>query len=149
MYLLSEKKFKKIVVSLSSRYAKNNWIAHDKALLQFLERRFDVILLRSWFANTIMQARQIAVHGHFLLNGKKHNVPSYFVKPWDKITLKKKLHSSPLYSISPLVSWSVSLPSWIKVNKKTFELEIMDLPNPEEISAPVDLLKVVEFYARA
>ncbi len=149
MYLLTEKQFKKIVVKLSSRYAKNKWMAHDKAMLQFLERRLDVIMLRAWFANTIMQARQIVVHGHFQLNGKKHNVPSYYVKPGDVITLKKKLQTSSLYSLAPVSTGSTSMPSWLKVNKKTFEVEVVDLPDVEKISTPVDLLKVVEFYARA
>ncbi len=149
MYLLTEKQFKKIVTKISSRYAKNNGMAHDKAMLQFLERRVDVIVLRAWLAHTIMQARQIVVHGHFLLNGVKHNVPSTFVKAWDKISLKPKLLSSPLYGMSPISTGWVTIPGWLKTNKKTFEVEVVDLPNPEEISAPVDLLKVVEYYARA
>lgn len=149
MYLLTERQFKKIVVKQSSRYAKNKGMAHDKAMLQFLERRLDVIVLRAWLANTIMQARQIVVHGHFQLNGKKHNVPSYYVKPWDVISLKKRLQSSPLYSLVPISTWSSSVPSWLKVNKKIFEIEVLDLPDVEKISTPVDLLKVVEFYARA
>lgn len=149
MYLLTEKQFKKIVTKISSRYAKNNGIAHDKAMLQFLERRVDVIVLRAWLANTIMQARQMVVHGHFLLNGVKHNVPSTFVKAWDKISLKPKLQSSALYSMSPISTGWVTIPGRLKTNKKTFEVEVIDLPNPEEISAPVDLLKVVEYYARA
>ncbi len=149
MYLLTEKTFKRIVTKISSTYAKNHSMAHDKAMLQFLERRMDVIVLRAWFAHTIMQARQIVNHGHFLLNDKKHNVPSTFVKVWDKISLKQKLQSSPLYSIAPINEWNVQIPAWLKVNKKTFEIEILDLPNPEEINTPVDLLKVVEYYARA
>ncbi len=149
MYLLSEKQFKKIVTKISSRYAKNNGIAHDKAMLQFLERRLDVIVLRAGLAHTIMQARQIVVHGHFTLNGVKHNVPSTYVKAGDVISLRKKLQTSPLYSIAPIsVGW-VTIPGWLKTNKKTYEVEVIDLPNPEEISAPVDLLKVVEYYARA
>ncbi len=149
MYLLTEKQFKKIVTVTASVFAKNTWLAHDKAVMQFLEKRLDVIVLRAWFANTIMQARQIVVHGHFQLNGVKHNVPSTYVKAWDKISLRAKLQSSPLYSMSPIAAWWVTIPGWLKVNKKTFEIEVMDLPNPDEISAPVDLLKVVEFYARA
>jgi len=149
MYLLTEKQFKTIVVKTASRHAKNKGMAHDKAMLQFLERRLDVIVLRAGFAHTIMQARQIVVHGHFTLNGKKHNVPSTYVNPGDIIALKKKLQSSPLYSIAPVTLWGNQTPWWLKVNKKSYEIEVVDLPNPEEISSPVDLLKVVEYYARA
>jgi len=149
LYQLSEKTFKTIVVKTSARYAKNQNIKHDKSLLQFLERRLDVIVLRAWFANTIMQSRQIVVHWHFLLNGKKHNVPSYFVNVWDVVSLRKKLTTSPLYAQCPLSSWGHSAPNWLKVNAKSFELEVSDLPAVDEMQVPADVLKVVEFYARA
>jgi small subunit ribosomal protein S4 len=55
-------------------------VTHDFALFQFLERRMDSVIYRAGFAKTIMQARQIVVHGHFLLNDKKHNVPSTFIQ---------------------------------------------------------------------
>jgi small subunit ribosomal protein S4 len=96
-----------------------------------------------------MQSRQIVVHGHFLLNGKKHNVPSYFVSQGDVIALRKKLTSSPLYAQSPVSEGTATVPNWLKVNKKSFEVEVVDLPNVDEIQVPVDVLKVVEFYARA
>jgi small subunit ribosomal protein S4 len=67
-YLLSEKQFAKIVKVTASQYAKNQNVSHDFALFQFLERRMDVIVLRSGLAQTIMQARQMVVHGHFTLN---------------------------------------------------------------------------------
>lgn len=149
LYQLSEKTFKAIVTKKSARYAKNQNMKHDKSLVQFLERRLDVIVLRAWLANTIMQSRQIVVHGHFLLNGKKHNVPSYFVESGDIVSLRKKLTTSPLYAQCPVSEGTVTVPNWLKVNKKLFEIEIVDLPNVDEIQLPVDVLKVVEFYARA
>lgn len=149
VYQLSEKQFKRLVMKQAALYAKNKNIDHDKAVFQFLESRLDTIILRAGFAHTIMQARQIVTHGHLLLNGKKHNVPSYFVKVGDKISIKKKLQSSPLYSTCPLLAWNHVIPSWLKVNKKIFEIEIIDLPKHDEISVPVDILQVIEFYARA
>ena len=149
MYLLSEKQFKRYVVDIAGKLSKNKWIDHDKAILQTLERRMDVIVLRAGFAKTIMQARQMVNHGHFLLNGKKHNIPSYLVKPGDKITLKGKYRTSPLYADIPLMQSNFKLPSWLKVDKEKFEIEVVDYPKPEEIKVPVDVLKVVEFYARA
>ncbi len=85
MYLLSEKQFVRIVKNLSAKYSKNKNITHDTSLFQFLERRLDSIVYRSGLAKTIIQARQMVNHGHFLLNGKKHNIPSYFVTIGDKI----------------------------------------------------------------
>jgi small subunit ribosomal protein S4 len=67
-YLLSEKQFATLVQKLSAKYAKNNEISHDAALYIFLESRMDSIVYRSGLAKTIMQARQMVGHGHFLLN---------------------------------------------------------------------------------
>jgi len=67
-YLLSEKQFAKLVEKTSSKYSKNNKISHDLALYIMLEGRMDSIVYRSGLAKTIIQARQMVNHGHFLLN---------------------------------------------------------------------------------
>ncbi|MBQ9553470.1 30S ribosomal protein S4 [bacterium] len=146
--MLSEKQFSTIVKKTAAKYAKNNNISHDVALFQFLERRLDVIILRSGFANTIMQARQMVVHGHFLLNGKKHNVPSTFVEAGDKITVKEKLKNSPLYANAAKTS-PAKVPSWMKVDRNAYSIEVLGAPQKGEIEPLGDLLKVIEFYARA
>lgn len=146
-YLMTEKQFSKIVKSTASKYAKNNNVSHDFALFQFLERRMDVLILRSGLAQTIMQARQMVVHGHFQLNGVKHNVPSTFLKAGDKITLREGLKNSPLYAQS--AKSTVKVPSWIKVDKNAYAVEVLALPQKGEIETHADLLKVIEFYARA
>jgi small subunit ribosomal protein S4 len=97
-YLLSEKQFATLVQKASAKYSKNNNISHDAALYIFLESRMDSVIYRSGLAKTIIQARQMVGHGHFLLNGKKHNIASTFIKAGDKITLKEKLKDSSLYA---------------------------------------------------
>lgn len=149
MYQLSEKQFKRTIVDMASTYSKNKGLGHDKAAFQLLERRMDVIVLRSGLATTIMQARQMVVHGHFTLNGKKHNVPSYSVKAGDILTVRKAKQGSPLYLNAPWHQGNITPPSWLKVNKKDYTIEVMDLPQTDDIALPVDLLKVIEFYARA
>lgn len=149
MYLLSESKFKKLVMTEASNYSKNEWVDHDKAVVQFLERRLDSILLKAGFAKTIMQARQMANHEHFRLNGEKHGIPSYYVNKGDKLELKDSLKKSPLYMDCPINNGNHQVPSWIKVNKSDFSIEILDLPDPQEVELPVDVLKVIEFYARS
>ncbi len=146
-YLLSEKQFVRIIKDISATYSKNKGVSHDVALFQFLERRLDSIVYRAGLAKTIMQARQMVNHGHLLLNGKKHNIPSTFVNPWDSIQVRKNLQTSPLYT----QAWSdnVKIPSWVKVSKKAFEIEVLDVPQVGEIASSGDLLKVIEFYARA
>jgi len=149
IYQMSEKQFKRFVTDIAAKYSKNAGIDHDKAVKIILERRLDAILYRSGLAKTIMQARQMITHGHFLLNGKKHNIPSYLVKPGDKIQLKEKYRTSPLYADMPVMQSNFKLPSWLKVDKDNFTIEVVDMPKAEEIKVPVDVLKVVEFYARA
>lgn len=150
IYQLTERQFKKTVIDVAGKAAKSQGLAQDKLAFQFLERRLDVTVLRAGFANTIMQARQMVTHAHFTLNGTKHNIPSYFVKAGDVIAFKARLHASPLVNSLPLqANTNHIIPSWLKVNKKSLEVEVVDMPNNEEVNAPVDLLQVIEFYARA
>ncbi len=148
MYMLSERQFVRLVKELAGKYAKNKNITHDTALFQFLERRMDAIIYRSWLAKTIMQARQMVNHGHFLLNGKKHNIPSSLVSIGDKINLKDKLKDSALYSQNAAETKG-KLPSWIKLDKAANVVEVLNDPQVGELGLPADLLKVIEFYARA
>lgn len=146
-YGLSERQFVRIVKEIAAQYSKNKQITHDFALFQFLERRMDSLIYRAGFAKTIMQARQMVVHGHFLLNGKKHNIPSTFVQSGDKISLKPSLHNSPLYSQA--MDSKNKVPSWIKLDRNSYTVEMVSLPQMGEIHVNSDLLKVIEFYARA
>lgn len=148
-YLLTERQFSRIVKELSSKFSKNKGIPRDAALFQFLERRIDVIIYRAGLAKTIMQARQMVNHAHVLLNGKKHNIPSAFVEVGDVLTIKDKLQKSPLYSQIFSDNNKIKLPSWLKVNKSTYGVDVLGMPQQWEVNVNADLLKVIEFYARA
>ena len=76
-----------------------------------------------------MQARQMMTHGHWMLNGRKHNIPSYFMKPGDVLSLRKSLQNSPLYSANSSSNFRV--PFWIKVNSSDMSLELTQLPTSE------------------
>lgn len=145
LYQLSEKQFKKIVTVHALKHAKSKNIGHDEAVLQLLESRMDVVVLRSWFANTIMQARQMVTHAHFTLNGIKHNIPSTMIKLNDSIAIRSRLKESTLYQDVD----DSTVPSRCKVNKKDLSIELINRPNIADISQPADVLKVIEFYARA
>ena len=111
MYQMSERQFSTVVNTTALKLSKNKGMAHDAALYQLLERRADAILVRAGVASTIMQARQMITHGHWLLNGIKHNVPSYFIKPGDVLTVRKSLQNSPLYSAT--ANHTQVVPFWI------------------------------------
>ncbi len=147
MYFMAEKPFAKLVKFTSSRYAKNKGLEHDKVLLQFLERRLDAVVYRAGLAKTIMQARQMVTHGHFTLNGVKHNVPSYFVTANDKIAVRTKVAGSSLYD-QAFANASTDI-AWLRVNKADKTVEVLDLPDTTTLNTPADVLKVIEFYARA
>lgn len=148
MYMLSERQFVRLVKEIAGKHSKNKNITHDTALFQFLERRMDSIILRSGLAKTIMQARQMVNHGHFLLNGKKHNIPSSFVNIGDKITLKEKLKNSALYTQNAADNKG-KIPSRVKLDKASNTVEVLSDPQVGELGLSADLLKVIEFYARA
>ncbi|MCS6983078.1 MAG: 30S ribosomal protein S4 [Candidatus Absconditabacterales bacterium] len=144
-YGLTEKQFAKLVKFTSKSYAKNNNLSHDVSLMQFLERRCDVVLFRSGIAATIMQARQMITHGHWLLDGKKHNIPSTFLMPGQTLTLQAKYQDSGLYQ---QVS-SVIPPVYISHNKAKHEVVLQSMPIIDPETSSFDILKVIEFYARA
>lgn len=146
-YFMSEKQFAKLVKVTASRYAKNKGMGHDKVLLQFLERRLDAVVYRAGLAKTIMQARQMVTHGHFLLNGHKHNIPSYFVTANDLIAVRPKVASSSLYDQA--FAQAKTDISRLRVNKADKSIEVLDLPDVTTLQTPADVLKVIEFYARA
>ena len=147
MYQMSERQFSRLVNTSALNLSKNHDMTHDSALYQLLERRADTVLLNAWFASTIMQARQMITHGHWLLNGKKHNIPSYYLKEGDVLTLRSALQKSPLYTEASHANHQI--PFWIKVDPSALSVELVQLPNNKEgHELPVDLLKVIEFYAR-
>lgn len=147
MYQMSEKQFSRLVNETALKFSRNKGVTHDVALYQFLERRADVILLRSGIAATIMQARQMITHGHWLLNGKKHNIPSYYLQLGDELSLRKSSQNSPLYSGTS--SHIQHIPFWITTNPTQMSTSLNQLPtNNEGKELPADLLKVIEFYAR-
>lgn len=145
-YQMSEKQFSRLVNQTALKNAKSNSLTHDASLYQLLERRCDTLLVRAGIAKTIMQARQMMTHGHWLLNGQKHNVPSYYVKQGDVLTLRKSAQNSPLYAGS--VSSAIRVPFWIVRNPTAMTLELSQMPTNEGQELPADLLKVIEFYAR-
>jgi len=145
IYQLTEKQFKRLITEIAAKYSKNKWVDYDKAVKITLERRLDAIVYKSWIAKTIFQARQMITHWHLMLNWVKHNIPSYLVKQGDILSLREKLSNSPLYNQES----NVKVPSYLKVNTSDKKIEVIDLPRVEEIEVPADVLKVIEFYARA
>ena len=115
-------------------------------LLQFLEMRFDNIIYRLGFAPSRSSARQLVLHNHFTINGKKVNIPSYQMKPGDIIQVKEK--SKMLESIHSSLKALRDIPDWLTVDKVKLEGSVVRVPERATIPVNVQEQLVVELYSR-
>ena len=106
----------------------------------------DNVVFRMGFATSRQQARQIVVHGHFLLNGHKHNIPSGILKPGDVITVKEK--SRRLEPVQNAVEQVVAVPAWLEADHDNFTGRLLHTPGRDEIDTPVQEQLIIEFYSR-
>ncbi len=117
-------------------------------LLRILESRLDNIVYRLGWASSRAEARQLVVHNHFTLNGKKVNVPSLLVKAGDVIAIKADSRDSVKIKEVLEANDGRPVPQWLDVNKESFEAKVVNLPAREEIDAPVQEQLIVEFYSK-
>ena len=117
-------------------------------LLVMLERRLDNIVYRLGFADSRAQARQIVMHGHILLNGKKTTIPSALVKEGDTIAWREGSKKSEYYKqlIEDIESKQVL--NWLSLDRQNLTGQVVTLPTIEEIDARFDGKAVVEYYSR-
>lgn len=117
-------------------------------LLQILESRLDNVVYRSNFASSRSQARQLVSHGHFLVNGKRVDVPSYRVKPGSKVTMRER--SKDLIAVQHALDTSGDRgrPEWLDVNADDREITVTDLPNRSQIDTQIQEQLIVELYSK-
>jgi len=115
-------------------------------LVRLLECRLDNLTYRLGFASTLRQARQMVVHGHILVNGKKVDRPSYEVQPGDVISLREKSRSNEMFRTNFLES-GLSL-SYLEKDPDSFAGRLVRIPEREEIPINVKDSLVIEFYSR-
>lgn len=116
-------------------------------LLQLLERRLDNTVFRLSLATTRSQARQLVRHRHFLINGKRMDIPSYLVRTGDVVELKAK--SQPLAVVEEAMEQGKErpVPGWLAFDKETRKGKVTRLPTRKDITAPVEEHYIVEFYS--
>ncbi len=115
-------------------------------LVKLLECRLDNLAYRLGFASTLRQARQMVVHGHILVNGKKVDRPSYEVEPGDVISLREKSRSNEMFRTNFLES-GLSL-GYLEKDPDSFSGRLVRIPEREEIPINVKDSLVIEFYSR-
>ena len=147
-YGLLEKQFARLYKEADR--SSNQGILPGELLLQFLERRLDNVIYRAGFASSRRAARQLVGHGHFMLNGRRVDIPSIRVKAGDVITLRDKSKNSTYFiNIKDVLDNSFQGPlSWLKSDPKKVSVTITGLPKREEAEADINEQLIVEYYSR-
>jgi len=143
IYCLLEKQFRNYFFNA----AKAKGVTGD-ILLQILERRLDNVVYRLGFAVTRLQSRQFVNHGHFLVNGKKVDIPSYLLKAGDIIEVREKSRTMPML-LSAMDRTEHSSPySWLTIDKENMRGVFESIPPAAEIPTTVDVRLIVEYYSK-
>lgn len=117
-------------------------------LLRLLETRLDNVLFRAGFAVTRPQARQMVNHGLFKLNGRRVTIPSIQVKSGDKIEIQSRSADSPLFASIKVGKEKIKPPSWLNSDPKTLKIEVLSLPEKDELEHSIESQLIVEFYSK-
>lgn len=117
-------------------------------LIQLLERRLDVLVFRAGFAPTVASARQLVRHNHFLVNGKKANIPSMVLKLSDTFEVKPKTKEKNLGVIVGTLQDSTSGFEWIDVNKASQSAKLIGVPEKEVAVPFINVNLIVELYSK-
>jgi small subunit ribosomal protein S4 len=115
-------------------------------LLRMLERRFDNVLVRLGFAASRRQARQMINHGHWLINGRRVDIPSYQVRPDDVITIRPA--SGVTDTVRQATELTAAVPPWLQADHDALTAKVLRLPDRSEITAPVQEQLIVELYSK-
>ena len=117
-------------------------------LLQELERRLDNVVFRMGFANTRREARQLVNHGHFTVNGKRVNIPSFQVKPGDVVAVSEKSRSTTKFKSLLEENGKKACPKWIEKANDSFEGKVVAMPARDDIDYEVAEHLIVELYSK-
>jgi small subunit ribosomal protein S4 len=117
-------------------------------LLIFLERRLDNMIFRMGMANSRVEARQLISHGHFLINGKAVNIPSYLLKAGDEVSVKESSRKITRVLEAMETVARRGMPHWLELDKENFKASLKMLPVREDLTMPVQEQLVVELYSK-
>ena len=117
-------------------------------LLVLLERRLDNVVYRMGLAESHKEARQLVLHCHFTLNGKKVNIPSILVKPGDVIAVKEASRSSEKIKALAEALESKTAPKWLEVDKANLSAKVVSMPAREDIDFDFNEQLIVELYSK-
>ena len=117
-------------------------------LLVLLERRLDNVVFRMGYAATRREARQMVTHGHFTVDGKKVNIPSYLVKPGMVIALKESSRSIERFKTNVEENAYHAMPRWMEFDAANMVGKIVAIPTREDVDLPIEEHLIVELYSK-
>ena len=138
-YSVLEKQFRRYVAEASRRKGNTG-----ENLLVLLEQRLDNVVRRAGFVRTIWAARQMVVHGHVLVNGKKIDRPSYKIQPGDELSMRPGIHELVRGNMESMAGHVV--PGWMNVSPADLTVRILSAPTSDQIPFDVNTNLIVEFY---
>lgn len=138
-YCVQERQFRRYMADAARQPGNTGAV-----LLQLLERRLDNVIRRAGLARTIWAARQLVVHGHVQVNGRKTDRPSFAVSVGDVVTIKAKSQKLAREAMESLAGHEV--PGWLDLNPAELTLRVVALPAPDQIPFDVNPNLIVEFY---
>jgi small subunit ribosomal protein S4 len=117
-------------------------------LLQILEMRLDNLVYRLGFADSRAQARQLVCHGHFAVNGRKTDIPSFIAKPNDVLEVRERSKGLEYFKTRALLLAQKGVPTWLSLNINTMTGRVVTMPSRTDLELPFDEQMVVEYYQR-
>ncbi|NLX76945.1 MAG: 30S ribosomal protein S4 [Clostridiaceae bacterium] len=117
-------------------------------LLQILESRLDNVVYRLGFGTSRDEARQLVTHGHFLVNGRRVNIPSYLVKEGDVIEVAEKSRKLERFKEILDITGGKVVPKWLEVDQENMKGRVISLPEREDIDLPIQEHLIVELYSK-
>jgi len=143
-YQLSEKQFANYVKKALAKHS----VSPKEQLFEELEMRLDNVVYRLGFAQSRPLARQITSHGHFTVNGRRVDIPSYKVCKGDLITLRDQSKQKVLFTDISEKNQKTSVPAWLKLDSKKLEGTVQDKPALKDSDMTFNLVAIIEFYSR-
>jgi len=119
-----------------------------ETLLQLLERRLDNTVYRIGFATSRAEARQLVRHGHFRVNGRKVNVPSYLVRAGDTVSVRDRSQKVARIQESLELAQRRGVPDWLEITPESFAGRVKSLPARSDLTMPINEKLVVELYSK-
>ena len=119
-----------------------------ETLLQLLESRLDNVVYRLGFAASRPQARQLVRHGHFLVNGRRADIPSYSLRVGDRVSVKAKSASNPVIAYAREEVKGRGIPEWLELGGDAQDGRFAAVPTREQLNLPVQEQLIVELYSK-